>query len=112
MEVIADYKALVSDLHKLFPNAKLGLLNIISRKYTCRENLFRIEKFNSLFSPYFEVVPGVMCIRLYWEFVINEHGYLRQDLYGKDGLHLNFRATANYNVSCHNKFSTIILLDT
>ena len=91
LDVIDDYKALVSDLHKLFPNARLGLLNIIPRTYTCRETLFRIEKFNSLFSRHIcEIVPGVMWIRLYWEFV-NDYGYLRQDLYGKDGLHLNFR---------------------
>ena len=91
LEVIADYKALVSDLHKLFPNARLGLLNIIPRTYTCRETLFRIEHFNSLFSRHIcEIVPGVVWIRLYWEFV-NDYGYLRQDLYGKDGLHLNFR---------------------
>ena len=91
LEVISDYSALVTDLRKLFPNARLGLLNVIPRVYTCRETLFRIEMFNSLFSRHItEIVPGVIWIRLYWEFV-NEYGYLRQDLYGKNGLHLNFK---------------------
>ena len=90
LEVISDYKALVSDLRKLFPNARIGLMNVIPRAYTCRETLHRIELFNTLFFRHIdEYIPGTAWITLYWEFV-NKFGYLRQELYGRKGLHLNF----------------------
>ena len=90
LEVISDYKALISDLRKLFPNARIGLMNVIPRAYSCRETLHRIELFNTLFLRHInELIPGAIWIKLYWEFV-NEFGYLRQDLYGRKGIHLSY----------------------
>ena len=83
-------KKLVCGLRELFPNARIGLFNVIPRSYSCRETVFRIEEFNTLFSRHIsEIVNGVTWIRLYWEFV-NSFGYLRRELYGRKGLHLNF----------------------
>ena len=89
-QVIHDYEQLVLDLQKLFPNARIGLFNVIPRSYTCRETFYRIQMFNTIFSEHFvNAIPNIYWIRLYWEFV-NEYGYLRDNLYGKGGVHLNF----------------------
>ena len=91
LEVIANYKKLVCDLKELFPNAHIGLFNIIPRAYNCPETPSRIEQFNTLFSRYIsEVVNGVTWIYLYWEFIDN-YGYLREDLYGRGGVHLSVK---------------------
>ena len=91
LQVIHDYENLVNDLKKLFPNARIGLFNIIPRSYTCRETLHRIEIFNSLFSQHVaHTWNNVVWIKLYWEFV-NMFGYLKPELYGRMGLHLSFR---------------------
>ena len=90
LEVISYYKALISDPRKLFTNARIGLMNVIQRAYTCWETLHRIELFNAmLFRHIDECSPGTTWITLYWEFV-NTFGYLRQKLYGRKGVHLNF----------------------
>ena len=65
-------------------------MNVIPRAYSCRETLHRIELFNTLFLRHInELIPGAIWIKLYWEFV-NEFGYLRQDLYGRKGIHLSY----------------------
>ena len=89
LQVIHDYERLVLDLRKLFPKARIGLLNVIPRSYSCRETFYRIQMFNTIFSEHFvNLIPDVYWIRLYWEFV-NDFGFLRDSLYGKGGVHLN-----------------------
>ena len=76
------------DLRKLFPNARLGLFNIIPRAYTCEETKHRIKIFNNIFDNHVvSRLKNVFWIRLYWEF-LDEHGFIRSDLYGKLGVHL------------------------
>ena len=90
IEVIKDYEKLVQSLKLLFPFARIGLFNIIPRAYSCRETLFRIEIFNTIFSQHNYAMPGIAWIKLYWDFV-NQFGYLRPELYGKSGVHLSFK---------------------
>ena len=91
LEVIKDYEKLIYELRSLFPNARIGLFNIIPRAYSCRETYHRIDVFNSLLSGHVaNIIPNVYWIRLYWEFV-DKSGYLRHEFYGRNGVHLNFR---------------------
>ena len=107
LDVISDYKKLVSDLRALFLNARIGLLNVIPRAYSCRETVSRIEQFNTLFSRHInELFPGITWIRLFWEF-LDQFGFLREDLYGRKGLHLNFkgkRLMSEAIVGFHNSY--------
>ena len=50
--------------------------------------MHRITTFNNLFIT--QKFPRVSWIKLYWEFV-DSNGYLKQDLYGKFGLHLKWK---------------------
>ena len=94
LDVIFDYKTLVYDLRTLFPNARIGLLNVLPRSYKCVETRHRIELFNDLFDQHLaQWLKSVYWIRLYWE-LVDENGYLRQDLYGKYGLHLKPKGKA------------------
>ena len=80
-DIINDYQKLILDLKLLFPNARIGWFNVISRAYSSRETLHRINLFNSLFSQHVVgIIPNVVWIKLYWEFIDN-YGYLKQDLY-------------------------------
>ena len=88
LDVIEDYEILVQYLIKLFPNARLGLYNVLPRVYTCFETRQRIELFNSIFDEHVSPrMKNVFWIRQYWEF-LDEWGVMRQDLYGKRGIHL------------------------
>ncbi len=94
LDVIEDYEKLVYDLKKLFPNARLGLFNVIPRVYTCEETKHRIKLFNNIFDNHVvSRIKNVCWIRLYWEF-LDERGYLRDDLYGKLGIHLKGKGKA------------------
>ena len=91
LDVIFDYEKLVHSLVKIFPNARIGLFNVLPRSYTCIETFDRIGIFNDIFESHFaNTMPNVFWLRLYWEFV-NPEGYLRPDLYGMKGLHLKNR---------------------
>lgn len=91
LEVINDYEKLIVDLRVLFPNARIGLFNVLPRAYSTLETLRRIELFNSLFCEHVaRIIPNVVWLKLYWDFV-DTYGYLRSDLYGKDGIHLKFK---------------------
>lgn len=91
LDVIKNYNDLILDLKMFFPNARIGLFNVIPRAYSTRETLHRIELFNSLFSQHaVETIPNVVWIKLYWDFIDN-FGYLRQDLYGVKGVHLKYK---------------------
>ena len=91
LEVINDYNQLVLQLREIFPNARIGLFNIIPRAYSTSETLYRIETFNTVFFQHvIGNIPNVFWIRLYWEF-IEESGHLKHDLYGKGGLHLKYK---------------------
>ena len=88
LDVVFDYEKLVSDLSQLFPNARIGLYNVLPRKYSTIETRDRIGAFNSLFQRHVvHHFKNVYWIRQFWDFV-DFRGYLRQDLYGKDGVHL------------------------
>ena len=79
LEVIKDYEKLIYELRSLFPNARIGLFNIIPRAYSCRETYHRIDVFNSLLSGHVaNIIPNVYWIRLYWEFV-DKSWYLRHE---------------------------------
>ena len=94
MDVICDYEKLIYELTQFFPNAMIGLFNVIPRSYTCAETIDRIVLFNNLFSSHVtQHFPKVFWIKLYWEFV-DDYGYLRQDLYGKSGIHLKWKGKA------------------
>ena len=88
LDVVEDYENLILALRKLFPNAKLGLYNVLPRAYTCYETVKRIQIFNDIFDQHVvNRLSNVTWIRHYWEF-IDQWGFLRQDLYGKRGVHL------------------------
>ena len=88
MDIVFDYEKLVYELTKVFPNARIGLYNVLPRAFTTIETLRRIEIFNEMFCNHVaKQFPNVFWIKQYWIF-IDEFGYLRQDLYGRDGIHL------------------------
>ena len=37
LDVVFDYEKLVHELIELFPNARIGLYNVLPRAYTCQE---------------------------------------------------------------------------
>ena len=91
LDIICDYEKLIYELTQLFRNARIGLFNVLPRSYTCVETMHRITIFNNLFSNHVtQHFPRVTWIKLYWEF-IDSNGYLKQDLYGKFGLHLKWK---------------------
>ena len=88
LDVVEDYEKLVHDLMSLFPNAKIGLFNVLPRAYTCTETIDRIRLFNTIFDQHVACrEQRVSWIKLYWEF-LDDWGFLRTDLYGKYGVHL------------------------
>ena len=93
LDVIEDYEKLIYDIKKLFPNAKLGLFNVLPRVYTCTETCRRIEIFNTIFELTSKRLQNVVWIHLYSEFLDNL-GYLRRDLYGVRGIHLKPKGKA------------------
>ena len=93
-EVVSDYEKLVLNLRDLFPNARVGLYNVLPRAYTCIETRDRIENFNTILEHY--VAPrlqNIYWIHHYQEF-LDEWGYLRSDVYGKRGIHLKPKGKA------------------
>ena len=90
INILADYNNLVSELLKLFPNAKIGLFNVLPRVCYYRDTYNRIGSFNMFLMDHIaSVYDRIQCIVLYWEFVDSE-GHLRPDLYNKDDfLHLS-----------------------
>jgi hypothetical protein len=102
LDVIFSYEKLVLDLTKLFPNARIGLFNVIPRAYKCHETFDRISLFNNLFESHFtNITPNVSWLRLYWEFV-DYRGFLRPDLYGRDGVHLNYKGKMMFSMVIKN----------
>ena len=88
LDIVYDYEKLVHELTDLFPNARIGLFNVIPRAYSSIKTRHRIAMFNDIFSRHVvNLYPHLFWIRQYWEFV-DDYGYLRQDLYGRDGVHL------------------------
>ncbi len=91
LDIVFDYESLIHSLTKIFPNAKIGLYNVIPRAYNTIETKNRIVTFNEMFSNHVtQHFHRVYWIRQYWDF-IDDFGFLRQDLYGKDGVHLKPR---------------------
>ena len=94
LDVVFDYEKLIHGLKAIFPNARIGLYNVLPRAYTCPETRNRIEMFNDIFDRH--VAPRlkrVFWIRHYYDFLDN-CGFLRDDLYGKHGLHLKSKGKA------------------
>ena len=90
MDVVCDYEKLIKNAKALFPNARIGLYNILPRAHTCLETVHRIQTFNDLFSNH--VAPrmqNVFWIEQYWEFL--DRGSIRDDLYGRLGIHLKLK---------------------
>ena len=94
LNVINDYEKLVNDLRAIFPNARLGLYNVLPRVYSCPETRNRIEMFNDLFDSHITTrLKNVFWIRHFYDF-LDEFGYIRHDLYGKLGIHLKPKGKA------------------
>jgi len=91
LDVVYDVEKLIYDLTLIFKNARIGVYNVIPRAFTTVETRDRIALFNDIFSRHgVKVFKNVFWIKQYWEF-IDHNGYLRKDLYGKDGLHLKWK---------------------
>ena len=94
LAVVSDYERLVHELVSLFPNARVGLYNVIPRAHRCMESVDRIKDFNNIFQSH--VVPrlrSVYWINNFWEFLDNR-GFIRSDLYGRSGVHLKDKGKA------------------
>lgn len=87
LDVVDDYERLVDDLRTLFPNARIGLYNVLPRASTYHETRERIGLFNSIFEHASRRFKRIFWIRQYSDF-LDEYGYMREDLYGKLGIHL------------------------
>ena len=88
MDILTDYNIIVSEFLKLFPNAKIGLFNVLPRVCYIRDTYNRIRSFNMFLIDHIaSLYDRVECIVLYWEFV-DYDGYLIRRLYGNDFLHL------------------------
>ena len=86
LDVVEDYEKLIHDIKKLFPNARVGLYNVLPRAHTCMETVHRIQLFNDFFDNHVvNRLKNVVWIRHFWEF-LDERGFLRNDLYGKLGI--------------------------
>ena len=97
LDVVDDYERLVDDLRKLFPNARIGLYNVLPRVYRYEETRERIELFNSIFELACRRMKGIFWIRQYMEF-IDHSGNLRQDLQARN----SFEAQGeSYYGSCY-----------
>ena len=86
---MSDYDNIVRSLIGLFPNAKIGLFNVIPRDHKGNWVLYdRISYFNTFLVDHLvPVYENVHMLRLFWEFV-DDMGCLRCDLYGRDFLYL------------------------
>ena len=92
--VIKDYEKLIVDLTETFPNATLGLYNVLPRAYKCLETRQRIEMFNNIFDAH--IVPrlcNVYWIRHYYDF-LDDFRQMRHDLFGRLGIHLKPKGKA------------------
>lgn len=89
MDILTEYNNLVTEFLVLFPNAKLGLFNVLPRLCHYRDTYNRIRTFNMFITDHIaSQYSRVECIRLYWEFVDYE-GYLVRSLFSKGFLHLS-----------------------
>ena len=80
LDVVEDYEKLIHDLIKLFPNARIGLYNVLPRAYTCTETRDRIKLFNTIFDNHVVCrLKKVFWIRQFWDF-LDDAGFLRNDL--------------------------------
>ena len=92
IDILTDYNSLVSEFLKLFPNAKIGLFNVLPRVCYHRDTYNRIRSFNMFLIDHIaSLYERVQCIVLYWEFV-DFDGYLIPSLYNEnDFLHLSLQ---------------------
>ena len=90
VDILTDYSNLVHELLRLFPNAKIGLFNVLPRLCLFRDTYSRITSFNMFLIDHIaSLYDRVQCIVLYWEFV-DSAGYLIPSLYSDDKfLHLS-----------------------
>lgn len=94
LNVVKDYEKLIQDLTETFPNARLGLYNVLPRAYICPETRQRIEMFNDILDAH--IVPrlhNVYWIRHFYDF-LDEFGHMRYDLFGRLGIHLKPKGKA------------------
>ena len=88
-DIIFDYNKLIIDIKNLFPNAKVGLFNVMPR--TCNSATYwRINDFNMFIrdhvAPHFS---DTYWIRLYNVFITPYNRQLKKELYGRGLLHLS-----------------------
>ena len=73
MDIIYDYEKLIYELTKIFPNARVGLYNVLPRAYNTIETLHRIEMFNELFCHHVvRNFSNVFWIKQYSRFTIRK----------------------------------------
>ena len=88
LNVVTDYEKLIHDLQSLFPNARLGLYNVLPRAHTCMETVYRIKDFNNIFQSHVASrLKNVSWLNHFHEF-LDYRGFIREDLYGRLGVHL------------------------
>lgn len=88
LKVVSDYERLINELRALFPNARLGLYNVLPRAFTCSETIYRIKDFNNVFQDHVvNRMRNVFWINHFREF-LDSDGYIRNDLFGYSGVHL------------------------
>lgn len=88
LKVVADYERLIHDLKAMFPNARVGLYNVLPRSHSCEETVNRIKDFNNIFQCHVAPrIDNVFWINQFHEFIDN-WGFIREDLFGRLGIHL------------------------
>ena len=88
-DIIFDYNRLIRDIKLLFPNAKLGLFNVMPRAYSHSDTYWRINDFNMFLRDH--VAPSyanTYWIRLY-DIFVTPYNQLKRELFGKTLLHLS-----------------------
>ena len=94
LDVVHDFEKLIRDIKDLFPYARIGLYNVLPRAHMCIETVHRIQLFNTIFDNHLvNRLKNVVWIKHYWEF-LDQSGSLRNDIYGKLGIHLKGKGKA------------------
>ena len=94
LDVVCDFEQLIYNLRDFFPNARIGLYNVLPRAYSCSETCHRIELFNTIFEQHVtKHIKNVFWIHQYSVF-LDQYGFLRRDLYGRLGIHLKPKGKA------------------
>lgn len=87
--IMSEYEELIKELSCIFPNAKIGMLNVLPRRYNHMMQLIRIKSFNNYLYDLEFRYGSVFLINLYWEFLTRDGHLNRKLFYPVDMLHLS-----------------------